>query len=300
MQNSTIIQQLNQRSTINHFQLQDHIDDQWQEKLLAQLRDIAPYNPHYCKLFLKRYITFIEQNHLDLVDELYEFYVQPSILNSHELALEDFDVLTYTFPTFQLKIQENPRLISSLNTTGLRTWEAAIYLSEFLIKEKLVGNVLELGCGTGLVSMALIKSGQVNKTIVTDGSSLVFDNLQSSLKLNGLDNNDSIKCQQFIWGQSDPLDVEYLVGADITYDSSILDELKSTIAQFLNLNTKAAYIGATIRNLQTINDWEAILNDNFSWKVVEKSDKPEELLGYNWYQPGSPEIRIYEIKKKLN
>lgn len=295
-----LIKKLNQRSPIGHLdQIEMYTGIGYQYEFLKNLREISRYNPHYCRLFLKQYIKILDQNHIDLIDELYEFYVQPEILNSKELMPHEYDVLTYTYETFQLKIQENPRLISGHSTTGFRTWEAAIYLSNYLINKPLNGKVLELGCGTGLVSMALIKSGEIKSATITDGSLQVFNNLQASLSLNQLNTNDNIECRQFIWGQDDPIDVDYLVGADITYDTSILQELSITIKQFFDLSTKAAYIAATVRNFDTINNWETILSDNFDWKVADKCQQPEKLNGNYTYNPGTPEIRIYEIRKRI-
>ena len=67
-------------------------------------------------------------------------------------------------------------LIRSLNIflhkkDGLRLWEAGIILSRYIIKhiedfsEK---NVMELGAGVGIASLALLKFGNPNQVYITD------------------------------------------------------------------------------------------------------------------------------------
>jgi predicted nicotinamide N-methyase len=248
----------------------------------------------------------LEANNEEVIEELYQLYCAESILNAVELSINDFDILSYSFnynnTPLSVKIQENPKVISGNNTTGLRTWEAAIYLSNYILQnEHLVQNssVLELGAGTGLVSMSLLKSKIPSSVIITDGSPDLFDNLNASLNLNNLAGKDNLKCHQYLWGHQETegalAQADYLVGADITYDSSILEDLLITILDFFHYGTKAAYIAATVRNESTITDWENVLTKSFNWEVIDQCTKPELLNTNYWYKPGTPEIKIYKI-----
>lgn len=296
-----VIRKLNQRSSLNYFlNLAQFTEEQYQHELLENLRQISNYNPNYVKLFLKKYLTIFDNNqNLVLIDDLYEFYTSHDILNASSDYTKN-DRLVYKFPQFDLSINEVPNLILGNLTTGFRTWEAAIFLADYLINRQNLKNssILELGCGTGLVGLALKKSGNCKNLILTDGSNQVVDNLSSTLAINNLSDNSSITCKQFLWDLSPVFPVDYIIGADITYDSSILDALIGTIDQFFNLGTKTAYISATIRNIDTINDWEDKLELKFEYKVIEVCKKPEELVSWYWYRPGTPDIRVYEIKRR--
>lgn len=90
-------------------------------------------------------------------------------------------------------------VISSLGTTGLRTWEAALFLGSFLASErgqaKIKGKtLLELGAGTGMLSILCVKHLGVTGIVATDGDEAVVDAIKTNLFLNGLDIDDASKC----------------------------------------------------------------------------------------------------------
>ncbi|CAX43336.1 conserved hypothetical protein [Candida dubliniensis CD36] len=281
------------------------------------IQTVLPLNPYYVKTVLKEYIKHIESSNEDTSDELYESYCDPEVLNARELGPEQTDVIKYFISGFNqqyngndkdtITIKETPKLISGSNTTGLRTWEAALYLSNFLnAKDSPPYNlanktVMEIGCGTGLVSLALAKNyHNIKKLIMTDGSTNVFDNLQETLRLNNLNDSSIIQCQQLIWGEKTTVEehVDYLVAADITYDTRILDPLCQTIKDlFSNNNLQFAVIAATIRNVDTIKEWESKLDVWFSgkWSVMETESDPHSIQSNCWFNVNTPEIRIYEI-----
>ena len=80
------------------------------------------------------------------------------------------DIITYAIkPGIRPKIPETPRLIAH-GTTGHRTWEASLYLCQYLFRQKWLPqlkNILEIGAGTGLVSTALALAGhQVTLSLI--------------------------------------------------------------------------------------------------------------------------------------
>ncbi|ODV80469.1 uncharacterized protein CANTADRAFT_47866 [Suhomyces tanzawaensis NRRL Y-17324] len=282
---------------------------------------ITTVSPYYVQTFLRRYIELIERSGEEMAEELYEIYCG-ELLGAKQLDVSDKEVITYHVGGFgsgagtsdhTVKIYEAPRLISGSNTTGLRTWEAALYLSNYLNTHPYDWSgktVLELGGGTGLLSLALTKQ-PLKEIIITDGSAALIDNLSETLHMNAIDNGPTIKCHQLLWGttnpnspdfvQGPPANVDVVVAADVTYDSSILDVLATTISDFLQSGTKMALIAATVRNEQTIADWNASLDRWFDgqWSVVNSCAVPGDIDSLCWFRERTPEIRVYEIRAKL-
>ncbi|KAK6461090.1 putative methyltransferase-domain-containing protein [Scheffersomyces coipomensis] len=304
---STICQLSTQESIVNHIK----------SSTIIQL------NPYYIKLFIKSYITILEKKNVEIWEDLYELYCDPTILNSQELQPTDTDLLIYPINGFSITdsyqtitIKETPKIISGLNTTGLRTWEAALYLANYLNDSTLSTydfkhkSVLELGSGTGLLSLSLLKTygDEIEKLIVTDGSISVFDNFHETLKINHL-SQEKLKCQQLLWGttnpehedsfiQAPPENIDIIVAADITYDSRVLDLLCQTIDDFFKVsNTQLALISATIRNIDTITEWESQLNKwfNGNWSIKHSTLQPGDIDSLVKFKQTTPEIRIYQI-----
>lgn len=285
-------------------------------------KTILKINPYYAKIILREYIKHIENSSEEISDELYELFCSSLILNAVESPPDTPEIIKYYVNGLASKeylgkdyesilVKETPKVITGSNTTGLRTWEAALYLSNFLNDgpeppyDFRDSNVLELGCGTGLTSLALAKNyqhnyGSIRQIVMTDGSTSVFDNLYETLKLNNLQNEANIRCQQLIWGDDLNIqeDIDFLIGADITFDSTLLETLCFTINDFfVNKNTKFAIIAATVRSIETIKIWEEQLEKWFTskWSIKSKIEKPESLTTNCWFRIGTQEIRVYEI-----
>lgn len=377
-----------------------------QDQLVTFLRSgIMDLNPHYVQLFLKAIIPELEKSEDGVHDEIYEIFCSPDIMSAKELAPTATDKVSYFIGGFSstnpnnrsfVTIREKPRLISGSNTTGLRTWEAALFLSNYLNDGNVdLGgtSICELGAGTGLVAAALAKNyhylhAPIKEIIATDGAASLLDvlaetvreNLKEDLKEDiktvddkahvstNLSNTDgtsqntdstspntdgisqntdnapqshisttsptssltstshpisssdhlpnsspdhllgpSLKFHQLLWGTTnsssedyamDPPTADYVVAADVTYDSRVVGLLAATIEDFFAAGTRAAYIAATIRNEDTILAWEAELDSRFTWSVVARCADPPKLDGYCWFRSGTPEIRIYEIRKR--
>ncbi|MCJ1280962.1 hypothetical protein MMC26_000280 [Xylographa opegraphella] len=96
-------------------------------------------------------------------------------------------------------------LLASTGTTGLRTWEAALYLGTYLSATEgrlLVENktVIELGAGTGFISILCAKHLAANYVLATDGSGEVVDDMASNVYLNGLEGSGVIDSVVLKWG----------------------------------------------------------------------------------------------------
>ena len=120
--------------------------------------------------------------------------------------------VTYTAP---LSVPDAPAvvllearsLLSSSGTTGFRTWEAALHLATFLFSPaynmSIAGmTVLELGAGTGLLSILCSKYLGAAYTLATDGSPEVVSDLKNNLQLNGMNESTDVNAVVLEWGQT--------------------------------------------------------------------------------------------------
>lgn len=164
-----------------------------------------------------------------------------------------------------ITLLENRSLIAAGGTTGLRTWEAALHMGQYLCQNpSLVGgkHVLELGAGTGYLSILCVKHLQAAHAIASDGSEDIINNLAENLLLNGLQELSEVTPMDIKWGQplvetqddkwNDGKPVDVILGADITYDRRVIPVLIATLLDLFELYPDVqVYISATERNADT-------------------------------------------------
>ncbi|KAH8671673.1 hypothetical protein BX600DRAFT_510337 [Xylariales sp. PMI_506] len=201
-----------------------------------------------------------------------------------------------------ITILESRNLISAAGTTGLRTWEAALHLGQYLCAHPSLvrgKGVLELGAGTGYVSILCAKYLGPRQVIASDGSDDVVMSLPDNFFINGLQPEDGagtsssspsaaadapasaststsasassscpISAMDLKWGH--PLmggeepdwnagqPVDLVLGADVTYDRTVIPALAATLDELFALHRGVAcLIAATERNRET---FEAFLD----------------------------------------
>lgn len=159
-------------------------------------------------------------------------------------------MITYTAPRIgEIYISEQPSLIAFGGTTGLRTWEASLLLSEWLLEQNIERKyVLELGAGTGLVGILASKIGA--KVMATDGSDMVVTKLRGNFEMNHV----SIESRVLWWGDEDEIlkrKWDLIVGADITYDEEVCSSLAETYALGIK-HGATGILAATVRNENTL------------------------------------------------
>lgn len=122
--------------------------------------------------------------------------------------------ITYTAPIYGHDLNaltvttlESCALISYSGTSGLRTWEAALYLGVYLAcpdgKVFVDGkNVIELGTGTGFLSIFCAKHAGATHVLATDGDGGVVDDIGANIYLNGLEGSSRIETTVLKWGHA--------------------------------------------------------------------------------------------------
>lgn len=174
-------------------------------------------------------------------------------------------------PDAQIGLLESRLLISASGTTGLRTWEAALHLGQYLCANpSLVKNkrILELGTGTGYLAVLCAKYLGADHVIASDGSDEVVNKLLDSFFLNGLQESDKVSAAGLKWGHAlEGTDeqawnggrkMDMVLGADITYDVSVIPALVGTLEELAGLFPGVSIlIAATERNRAT---FESFLN----------------------------------------
>ncbi|KAI7917712.1 hypothetical protein M9X92_007276 [Pyricularia oryzae] len=197
----------------------------------------------------KSYVTY----HLSLLD-------QPSSSSSSK----------------SITLLENRHLIAASGTTGLRTWEAALHLGQYLClhADSLVSGrrVLELGAGTGYLSMLCAAHLGAAHVVASDGSDDVVANLPEGAFLNGLQHEGQAAAAAAERAAVQPMDLKWghalvgtedarwnggepvhlVLGADVTYDATLAAPLLGTIAELVGMFPDVqVLIAATERNSAT-------------------------------------------------
>lgn len=312
---------LKQRVPINYlnFEKLQLLNEDKQNEILNTLVEIAETNGYYSMNVLKKLINvFDKDKNMEINEEYYEYLME--WLNCKPLNPTDTDVILYTLDNgLEVKIRESPNLISGLGTTGLRTWEASLYLSNYLLKEKnsdFDGDILELGCGTGIVSISMMKniaelgdSLNYGKFYITDGDSQLIERVKDNILLNNFEFNDLIyEIRKLWWGEdSIPNTVKTIIAADVTYDSSIIPDLINVINEGMSEGSvTTALVAATKRNEETLAVWEKWLNMGQSdriwdWEIVsifKGCDHVIEMDISNIFYGAVPnDIFIYRLRK---
>ena len=120
--------------------------------------------------------------------------------------------VTYTAPSLESEppsvvLLETQFILASSGSTGFRTWEAALHLAYFLFSTEArqfvaSKNILELGAGTGFLSILCSAHLGANHVLATDGSNEIVNNLKENLDLNGLRFSEKIHVRSLQWGHA--------------------------------------------------------------------------------------------------
>jgi SAM-dependent methyltransferase len=143
---------------------------------------------------------------------------------------------------------------SGSGKTGLAVWNSGLLLTRLL--ESLVlkeapdwwneqQDVLELGCGTGLVSIAASRLG-AKSVLATDGNPEVIRLSTTNLELNNRSSGGRIQAQVMQWGLLNAMDycdsADLVLGADLTYNSGAWRVLAETMFTVLKPSGCVLYL----------------------------------------------------------
>lgn len=197
-----------------------------------------------------------------------------------------------------ITLLEARSLISASGTTGLRTWEAALHLGQYLCASD-TGRVadggtvvrgrrvLELGAGTGYLSVLCAAHLGAARVVASDGSDDVVNGLPDSFFLNGLQDCSpgrvapmDLKWGHALVGTEDAAwdggrGVDVVLGADITYDKALVAALVGTLAELAALFPGVEIvIAATERNRETYQAFLDAAGRSAELEVVGHVDFP--------------------------
>ena len=239
-------------------------------------------------------------------------------LPSPGTAAQQKSYVTYTAPSIssipaQITLHEAPSLLASSGTTGFRTWEAALFLGSYFGstagKHFVVNrNIIELGAGTGFLSIFCAKHLNAHYVLATDGSQEIVADMKTNIGLNDLKEGYQINAEILQWGHTlinsiagcrdANMVYDLAVGADITYDLNSIPALTATMGDLFELYPNLQImISATVRNKETLEAFTiACLSNNFTCKTISVyMPKADEQTGF--FIPSSTPIKIILVTR---
>ncbi|XP_073697056.1 protein-lysine N-methyltransferase EEF2KMT [Garra rufa] len=257
------------------------------------LHPICLKNPPSLK-YRRRFLTELIKRHekfaAEPLDELYEALGE--VVCAQE---EDMCYKTYLLPTGDaVSLAENVTLISQ-GTTGLVTWDAALYLSEWALENTHIfknKTVLELGSGVGLTGIVVCRSTSLTKYIFSDCHQTVLQRLKENITncLTNCDSNSASVCvEELDWEnasdeQLQRIQANTIIAADVVYDPDIIACLVRLLSRLLNCKVEEkhpdVYIASTVRNPQTYNCFKKELEMAGLRHIVMK-DSVTQVFPYN-------------------
>ncbi|XP_076122331.1 protein-lysine N-methyltransferase EEF2KMT [Alosa pseudoharengus] len=218
-----------------------------------------PPSVKYRRLFLQQLIKMHESTTTEPLDELYDAL-------SEVLSLEEKSTCykSYFLPSGGTVSLTESQAVISEGTTGLVTWEAALYLTEWALENPQMFSgrtLLELGSGVGLTGIAICRSCKPRKYVFSDFHPRVLQKLRTNVNLNSHDLSDVSVCvEELDWAEVSEdqlidIDANTVIAADVVYDPDIVDCLVSLLGRVLKCSTTSGqpdvYIASTIRNPET-------------------------------------------------
>lgn len=278
--------------------IEDDILEKWFADFQGNLVDFQTYllnetfdNPlfacwslriKYRQTFLKTILAWIEKQDRNQVDSRwYDLIVEYTNRSSND---QDWCHTVYILDNNQTVIHRQTTAMLSQGLTGLSSWPAAICLGDYLMQRiDLVENkkIVELGAGSGLLGLALLKSSErIPSYTFTDYSPMILNLLMQNASLNFSDEEleRRMKIEELDWNQFSSVENNYdlILAADVVYDPSVIDSLVKTISILLESNrTCVAYVANAIRNPTTYDQFLQCLKSRSDLFRIESIEKDE-------------------------
>ena len=207
----------------------------------------------------------------DLMNALSTLLASP--VQSEASFVQQKSYVTYTISALVLSnggpatitLLESRNLLTAGGITGFRTWEAAMHMGNYLcanpslIHDK---SVLELGTGTGYLSILSARYMNASHVLATDGSEDVVSSLATNFYLNDLQDSSTIEGKELRWGHAlvgsehpewnGGRSIDLVIASDVTYDLTWHPALVSTFGELFDLYpTAKILIASAVRNEKT-------------------------------------------------
>ncbi|XP_040315014.1 protein-lysine N-methyltransferase EEF2KMT isoform X1 [Herpailurus yagouaroundi] len=259
-----------------------------------------PPSVKYARCFLSELIRKHEAVHTEPLDELYEALAEVLMTTEPTQCHR-----SYLLPSGDSVTLSESTAIISHGTTGLVTWDAALYLAEWAMQNPAAfahRTVLELGSGAGLTGLAICKTCHPSAYIFSDCHSCVLEQLRGNILLNGLSleadvtdparhpehntcNSESprVTVAQLDWDvvtapQLAAFQPDVVIAADVLYCPetvlSLVRVLQRLSACLKNQQAPDAYIAFTVRNPETCQLFTSELGiAGIPWEAVPHHDQ---------------------------
>jgi len=221
------------------------------------LAALAGVPDDYKEQILKLVVMAAEQQNIDVDADIWEEYYTlktPSALQRLRELADEPSLIRFDLAGASVQINEDRSTLVQAGGTGHRTWESSLAITEYICKHPAefsgLDEAIELGAGTGLVSLALAKLTPAKNVYATDGSELVVDKLPKTIAQNAVEN---ILPMVLDW--ESPIGLEKLPKKATIFAGDILYGLTSSYVPILDLLEKLqpqkAYLCNPIRNAES-------------------------------------------------
>uniref|UniRef100_A0A3B3C4V9 Eukaryotic elongation factor 2 lysine methyltransferase n=2 Tax=Oryzias melastigma TaxID=30732 RepID=A0A3B3C4V9_ORYME len=229
-----------------------------------------PPSVRYRRLFLSELIKRQEVAGGDPLDELYDALAE--VLGVKETS-ESFRSYRLPCGAF-VSLLENVALISG-GTTGLVTWEAALYLAEWALDRPQLFSgraVLELGSGVGMSGISICRGCGPRRFVFSDCHPAVLQKLRENVRLNGLgaDSLPAVSVNQLDWTTATEEELravgaDAVIAADVVFDPDLTGSLAQLLSRVLRCRPgevdPLVLICSTVRNPQTYGGFKLQLEE---------------------------------------
>nr|BAE37370.1 unnamed protein product [Mus musculus] len=220
----------------------------------------------YARCFLSKLIKKHEAVPTEPLDALYEALAEVLMTQESTQCHR-----SYLLPSGNSVTLSESTAIVSHGTTGLVTWDAALYLAEWAIENPAAftdRTILELGSGAGLTGLAICKACCPRAYIFSDCHAQVLEQLRGNVLLNGFSlephtpidaGSSKVTVAQLDWdevtaSQLSAFQADVVIAADVLYCWEMTLSLVRVLKMLEDCQRKSApdvYVAYTIRSQDT-------------------------------------------------
>lgn len=220
----------------------------------------------YARCFLSKLIKKHEAVPTEPLDALYEALAEVLMTQESTQCHR-----SYLLPSGNSVTLSESTAIVSHGTTGLVTWDAALYLAEWAIENPAAftdRTILELGSGAGLTGLAICKACCPRAYIFSDCHAQVLEQLRGNILLNGFSlephtpidaGSSKVTVAQLDWdevtaSQLSAFQADVVIAADVLYCWEMTLSLVRVLKMLEDCQRKSApdvYVAYTIRSQDT-------------------------------------------------